>query len=479
MLEKLKEDIDTVTKIIETLPKNTLKNKDKYYSYLEEVKGKYSFLNEQIKNELILRYEKYKKSINKQVGLTRPLDSLVSEFLLTNEHTTSYQKLEFDRLLYDINHFYKDNLEQNNINILKCIEIFKNAGIILTPKDFNYGSYACKYIENLLNGKNIKECFEEIYWKCPNIFVHIQLNLKYLFYKNKNIFDKYVINCANELFKDGETVNSKYAQIIIKNDELLIKNSLQMLDKFRKKELNLIDYQTSKIEKCYQYFTSNENYELYNENINNLYNSVIEYNNYNDFKYIIEKIKIIYNEKDKYKNVLKSKMKLIKSKEKKINSKILRASVAKQEKLINELADLYDELDIDMFCDAVYQNLNDDSTVYDALLLASSYFSFIVKCMKDNKIVKDNIKEQEKLIKFLINPYNTLIKNIVLNEERDIPLIISDKYKLLGMNISKDSIENNKEIIDNANKIKIYNKFILANSYDVIKFMLDVEQLIK
>lgn len=49
----------------------------------------------------------------------------------------------------------------------------------------------------------------------------------------------------------------------------------------------------------------------------------------------------------------------------------------------------------------------------------------------------------EELKEFLNNPYNTIINNISFLEEKDIVLIIKDRYKLLDFMIEKDDLDIN------------------------------------
>ena len=93
-------------------------------------------------------------------------------------------------------------------------------------------------------------------------------------------------------------------------------------------------------------------------------------------------------------------------------------------------------------------------------MVASGFRNYLVDCMikKDKSIEMGQIEEEiEDLKKFLGNPYTTIIKNITINEDKDIPIIISDRYKLLNFNINKEDInvDNIDSIIDMLNKTEI------------------------
>ena len=46
---------------------------------------------------------------------------------------------------------------------------------------------------------NLNELFEQIYWKNPNIINHIEMNIKFLYYKNVKKFDKYIKTKQNDI----------------------------------------------------------------------------------------------------------------------------------------------------------------------------------------------------------------------------------------------------------------------------------------
>ena len=91
--------------------------------------------------------------------------------------------------------------------------------------------------------------------------------------------------------------------------------------------------------------------------------------------------------------------------------------------------------------------------------MSYSYQIYLNKCLKNNNpdISKEELLEyNKKLEEFILNPNINIFSNISILEEKDIPLIIMDKYKLLGVNISSEDIENNLDgIYNNINKIII------------------------
>ena len=492
MIEGLNKGIEVSKNLLETLPKNNIKNKEKYKQALIETKNKYDEYINILLKEINKRKNKYSNVIkDESIEIQKlELDKIKEKLYLLNNYNSAYEKFGFDKILYEIDHFYKEDLNQANLNIFECIKLFNNVGIKLSEKDFNYSKHSKEYIKVLLEDEEkINECFEQIYWQCPDLFKHIELNFKNLYYKNQIIFEKYIQKEKNELINQYKCdVLSLYKDKYLNHKEALEDSLYIGLNKFLNKELNINEFQINKVEKYYEKFTLNakENFDKVNEEIKKYALSTIEYKNYLYFNYIIEDLKNIYNEKDKYKNGLKLKLKEIQKKENelfKYNKKKSKEKInVKISNIIIELEKLYDELDEITFFDRVSKFMNDDSSIYDALALACSHYLYIVKCMKKNEKDGSFDLEHNKLIEFILNNENNIIKNISIIEQKDLPLIISDRYKLSNLNITKDNLESNdgiEEIISTADKIEIYNKIVLKLNYDNIKFLVDVKDMFK
>ena len=67
------------------------------------------------------------------------------------------------------------------------LDILKNYGVVVSIDDFCYSDSTTEYMTVYLNEYNngsvddsdvLKKTFENIYWKCPDIVTHIELNLR-------------------------------------------------------------------------------------------------------------------------------------------------------------------------------------------------------------------------------------------------------------------------------------------------------------
>ena len=199
-------------------------------------------------------------------------------------------------------------------------------------------------------------------------------------------------------------------------------------------------------------------------------------------------MKKIFQAKEKYKNSYKEAKKKVETLEKqikKINKKSLRKGIfrkakkevkqtAEQKQLIADIRSAYKELELDKFYNQIYLNVKNDSTVYEILELANSYYVYLTKCIIENNstISQEQIDKMiTELDEFLKNPYNNIINNITILEENDIAMIIKDRYKLLNFNVDKEDF-NEKKI---NNLISLLENIVIA--YNMKKIDLDIHEI--
>ena len=519
-LEEVKEKIEVQKDILSTLPKNNEKNIKKYNKKIDELVKEYNKYKEDILIVLKKRYDKETNvEENQEINnLDIRIKTIENILYLFEDNKDSYEKIELDRNIYNIGKYYKDNLENINRQILECIKKFHEVEIDLNSNDFNYSIYVKEYMivffDNIndINSKKLKEKFEELYWKCPDIIIHIGLNIRNLYFKYEQQIDKYLEKRKNELLKKWEKepdqIMKSYYEIKIKKTEEIERNPKILIEKFINGKLNTKDYEKAKILKELKEIYNNEKLEILNsneelkeieDNIIKFLNSIKEYQNYLEYKFIVDDIKESYKEKDKYKKLYDETKKKIEKIEKKIiviNKKILKPglfgtkkdntnSLIEQNKLIIELNEMYKELDLNRMYNKISLNLKDNSTIYDILRLAASSYYYLVTLIIKNQqdILPEEIESKiEKLEKFLVNPNNNIINNITIQEEKDIGLIIKDKYKLSNFLLEKEDLE--KDNLDNLIKtlenIKQYFNIKRAGiEIDKINELLEIKKIIK
>ena len=279
---------------------------------------------------------------------------------------------------------------------------------------------------------------------------------------------------------------------MLKNSEELIENSkYNIINNFINNKYNITDYTSDKVNKIKENLYDNEEMPL--TDIINLSHILYEYKAYLSLNYLIIDIKNIYNEKDKYKDIyLKTKKEIIKKEKslfkenKKIQKLISKNKIKKlnyYNNLINsqiiELTKLYEELEKNYFKEKV-SKLNESSTILDILELSLSNYNYLIELTKE----KDMVIEEEllKISNITYYPYINLINNIWIKDEKDIPLIIIDKYNLIGFKLTKEMLEedNINTLINNINII-ILAELMKKNNIteNQIKFIKESNSILK
>ena len=185
--EKINSQIDVDKEILSVLPINNKKNLQAYKEKAEEIKQSYVTYLDQILSEMKRRTIKIKSvEQDKNIEKIEQQIKYMEKIELLSDNTTSFEKMGLDETLYILRRFYKNNLELVNDAIVKCLEKFRVVGINLDAKDFEYSIYTKEYMTTFLeemkkgdcNSTKVKDKFEQIYWKCPDIIIHIELNVR-------------------------------------------------------------------------------------------------------------------------------------------------------------------------------------------------------------------------------------------------------------------------------------------------------------
>ena len=476
--EEILEKIAASKEILSTMPKNNPKNIEIFKDKLDELEKEYTTYQDEVSNELKKRYEKaVKKTENKEIeNLQTRIKTITYILELLNEEKTSYEKMELDRSIFTISRYYKENFESVNEQIQICIDKFSKVGIELSLEDFNYSIYVKDYMKTFfqelkkgdIHSEKIEEKVKYIYSKCPEIMIHIELNMRNIYFKNESIIDKYFEKEKSEKLKKAnitlKEINKSYIDL---NKQLMEKVAIEpriIQEKFLSGKCNISNLESEKLKTDITKLlpkeiveNSDENEEV-EGNIINFLNSLQEYQNYLKFKFIIDDIKQYYEEKENYKKVYVETKKEIESLEKQLNKlnrkankrgffgikKVTSGQTQETKELIQTIKEKYKELDMNKFYNKIYADINKNSTIYDILNLANSYYVYLTTCIINHfkNIKPEEINEKVKeLDKFLNNPYNAMIKHTSFMEENDLALIIADKYKLLHFTIDKQDLD--------------------------------------
>ena len=292
--DEIIEKIEAEKEILKTMPKNNQKNIAKYLEKIEQLKKEYNNLLDKTVKEMQKRYEiaidvQSDKEIEKKEV---ELDRISKILIILNDMQTSYEKMGLDKIIYKIDKYYKGNLEEINELIDLVIKKFEEVGITLKLADFNYSIFVEQYMKTFFEERNngnvkstkIKEKFEEVYWECSDIIVHIELNLRNIYLNNKANIDKYFEKEKNNILKQyektREDIKGLYSEIKKQRDEKSAQDRKQLLDKFLEGVYVAQNFEEEIINSNYEKILSTNNCERNQElqkGILEFLNSLYEY----------------------------------------------------------------------------------------------------------------------------------------------------------------------------------------------------------
>lgn len=498
MKEYILKDIETVKANLEILPKKTKVNKAKYNEYLEEQLKKITPMIEEAEKEISKRVEQIKKH-NTEESLPEERELLdIAKVKRLSSLSSSSNKMNLDYYLYELSSFENNNLEKINGVILKILLAFKEVGIILTPKDFEYSEVVQKYMDTLINDyDNIEKVFDDIYWENSNIITQIELNIRYLYFKHKKEIDKYYQSLKEEPLEEYLT---KYIELKTNQKLNEYQNRTYLFNNFINHTLMLTAYSEKTIDGLLTDIILDREDEDNYLNLTKLSSSLSEYNEYLNFEYIIKDIKELFTKKEEYKGKYDLKLKDITKKEKELfslnkqinktglfkpNLKKINELKLKRNTTITDILSLYIELDELTIQNDIYNNVTNETTYQDILKLTcfnTKYFIKLLKDQIDNLTIEDINQNITNLFEYAFGSEINIISNIAISEEKDIPKIIKDKYRLLNISINEENL--NKDDIEKVQKniedlIIYYNiKKINLNIQD-IDFIFKTEKLKK
>lgn len=475
MIDKIQESINAINENLSILPTETKKNKTEYIKYIDSELEEYNKKLKEIEKELEDRYQKYLKKYTSGPSQEMSDDIDIISLKFSNSDFDSYERLNLSYYVYEIGHYYKEDLDKVNEIILSFIDSFSKVGINLTISDFNYTDVVNKYMTSLLNkNEDIHAVFESLYWENPTLINQIELNFRYLYFKYKKKIDKYfrkhVPSSINDLDKYRELTQSlnDYKHTSVKYISSLILEKKVPLADVSEKNIKSITSELLLEE-------SDSNYD----NLLKLEDTLLEYKDLMHFMYIIEDLKKLFEHKQEYKGVYLNKYKEIKKKEKelfKLNRKVNKNGESKlnRNNCIVELYKLYRELDDLKINDTIYNEVSDDTSYYVLLSLVTLDFNYFVKLLKEQKenlTMEDIDNNLNKLFKFVYGNELNIVNNISISENKNISQIISDRYRLININVNEEKIS--EESIDSY--LKNLGNLIL--SYDINKNKIDIDEL--
>lgn len=468
-------------KVIKDFHDNAVKNKN---LLIDKKLEQYNTILGNIKSILDSRKERLmpQKGTLDYNTLRREIDEKKKKLILVNKFSKPIDKLGLNYIFSRFSNVEDNNLEEINSLIKMFIDIFNAANINLKLDDFNYSLYTRIYMKSYLENINtdnfyeiMKETFEKIYWLCPNLIMHIKLCLKEIYNRNEKILISHISS-----FKIDKDTYNNYCASINNLNAAINMDAYGLCEDFLTGKKAPLDYVLNSAvrlknfdkfligKKCDE--LSKEELEKFYSDIEDLNYLVEELKSYNYFKVFIDDAVKRYKNKDSYKNVTKSKLKEINkidSERKKYMNNILPHKTlfkyvdnTKNEELIFKMSEsikriiaedkVYEE---DINNDRIVDALSDTSTYLDIIRLIAanySYFSLLIPLIKEEI---DEDKLYDKLLDYAYNPHNTFSADTNMLSTDDIIETISNKYKLLNINVTKDDLNDLESLTNNINYI--------------------------
>ncbi len=501
MIDSIKEKIEMQKEVLTALPTNNKKNLDKYIKCIENYRNEFSGLLNDINIEIDSRKRMFDGlCVNSDIDiLKREIDELEREMVFVNPYNSSYEKMGLDRVIYDINKFYKFDLEKVNGDILTALNIFKDVGVVLVVDDFDciyLRDYMKVFFDNIdsLDNAVVKKTFEGIYWECSDLLAYVSSAFRSLYFKYKKRFDSYVANRVkgiNEKYKDG--IYEEYLRVKNVYNDLVLRDTYLIIDEFRSKNLSFADFSDEKIQRTYdELLCNNEKSDL--EKIKAFYYGLDEFLDYNRVKYLIDDMKVVYAKLKDYKSNTKNLFKQLNKNEKLINKFNRKIDFYKKYHLnysslpnkINELImankGLYDDIDEGLFMDNLRDVNPDDISYIDVIRACYGNYLYLIKCIKksDDKLSDADINVKVKEVrKVYFNSRLTFLKHLSVLVDKNVNMVISDGYSLSGFRIKPEDFDNESGILllkQLAYKIIVYNSICESKySFDDIEFYINVK----
>ena len=524
--EYISNDISEKKVLIDLLPKNTARRKEKFINTLVEIKDKYQDTKGSLSKFINYKYEKLlpKKTNKNTTSEEKELEKLNELLTLGNPLTTLYEKMGFDLILYDLMHYYDNKLETVNQKICEFITLINEADGNVSLDDFKLNVYEYLYVKNIYESLILKktncgnDVYEMIYWKCPKVIEYIIINLRMVVRKNERKINNYVTNKYRTLMKEHgfNEYNEIVERVKVLKNNILEKNSLdeyEIVNMFLGGKLDINSLMNGKDADCNFFMihpidlSVQKNYEGFVKTIKTLKFGLEEYLVYLEYKKFLDEFKNKYSKyvantdktvklnetKNKQNEIIKLENKISKLRVNKYMSNIKELEnsltgkdndkIFEQEILLEGLYKKYTELNEIYFDEKIKSFIKQNTYVSDIFEIYDAYPYFNKKMIK--KVFEEENEEEINNIRFkmkdfIYNPHRKIIDMISIFIDKNVPQLLMNGYRFENLNINEESFEddNINNIFEKCNRIIIaekVGKFKL--SLDEINFLKNVDEL--
>ena len=538
LLSELDEQINIDKELIQVSPKNGIKAIQALKTNLKTMIAKYEEMNGNLLKEIERRYNELSNvNLNPEIDSKKEeLEELISRIAIVDDRKT-FEKIQFDKITYNINGYYKNDLETTNNEIMSAINELEDVGVDVSGADFDISEYANEYMTVLIdearrgnaNSERVKDTFDKIYWKCSELISHVYVNLRQIYDNHEQEIQGYYVDRIEKILvslrTNIEKLENKKNSLLREKIELEAVDDKLILDGFLAGNLNINDFKKEFYESTYTELISKDFSSLspeekadMDENIKKLYENLIEFSKFLEYSFLCDEILKIREEEvkkieDNKNNKVKIKVTELEAIKKeiaknieeinRINEKdnkpkkhglfgksVARTSISSSDSLkrnnfISEVKKLYLQLDDIRIKNEIVEKVTETSTLFDVLKLASYYYGFMARAIikKNNEVTDKEISEMIKNIRDYISLTNfAVINNVNALENKDLAIIIKDKYKLYGMNLTKENFlaDTVEDLIRRVKNLYDYNNIENSNwKIGEIDYIIRAKELLK
>lgn len=484
IVAEMKNDKEFIENFVLETDKGTKRMKEKFYNdaatqrneWIANKRGGYVQISKGLFEEISRRFpalmpndcsETYQK-------MAVSVDKLLYVARLDSDSSNAF-KLDLSFILASINDL--TSLEDLNLKIRQFIKKFGECGVHLTLEDFKYTMFTEMYMTTFFENSDydsVKDTFEKIYFKCPDIKLQLKMNLQYLVNKYDKQLGTYVGLLKAQMFNDngipeGGDAVARYVKARYEMGDQIATDEFYNAKLFLDGNKKIDDYLAgaSTRTKIYNSFALNEDYNSYSDEEKKLFNDAMmgfyltlnELKKFYRYEFILKELVTFYKDKASAKGTYLAKKKEVEKEEKvreglygqyrkalgigflaRKNENKQKIVMLNMNAHIRKLKELYDQL-YELEIHNEVSELEDSSSIYDLFLTSLKSFAFLEKCFSNedfaDKSLEENVKEY---LKFIYNPDNGFLRKINGLADYNITDVVAEKYRLLNLNITSEIV---------------------------------------
>ena len=151
LIDKLDEQISIDKEFVKGSPRNGIKAIHSLKTSINTMRKKYEEMNDNLLKEIERRYDQLSEvRMNPEIERQKEeLNELIFRLSIVDDRNV-FEKLDFDKITYNINGYYKNDLETTNEAIMSAINELEDIGIEISGRDFNISEFVREYMEVLI-----------------------------------------------------------------------------------------------------------------------------------------------------------------------------------------------------------------------------------------------------------------------------------------------------------------------------------------